>query len=60
MLEALERHNEGTKPNIEELESTNLSGEGEELKEIKIEANFPATLKDELIVLLREYRDIFA
>jgi hypothetical protein len=60
MLEALERQNEGSKPNIEELESINLLGEGEEPKEIIIEAKFPDTLKDELISLLREYRDIFA
>uniref|UniRef100_A0A2N9HYS4 Reverse transcriptase domain-containing protein n=2 Tax=Fagus sylvatica TaxID=28930 RepID=A0A2N9HYS4_FAGSY len=60
MLEALERQNEGSKPNIEELESINLLGEGEEPKEIIIEAKFPDTLKDELITLLREYRDIFA
>ena len=59
-LKALERQNEGSKPNIKELESINLLGEGEEPKEIKIGANFLATLKDELIALLRDYHNIFA
>ena len=43
ILKALERQNEGSKPNIEELEPINLSREGEEPKEIKIGAKFPIT-----------------
>ena len=41
MLKALKKQNEGSKPNIEELESINLSGEGEEPKEIISKLSFP-------------------
>uniref|UniRef100_A0A2N9H9A6 Uncharacterized protein n=1 Tax=Fagus sylvatica TaxID=28930 RepID=A0A2N9H9A6_FAGSY len=36
ILEALERQDEGSKPNIEELEIINLADEGEEPREVKI------------------------
>uniref|UniRef100_A0A2N9H505 Uncharacterized protein n=1 Tax=Fagus sylvatica TaxID=28930 RepID=A0A2N9H505_FAGSY len=36
ILEALERQDEGSKPNIEELEIVNLADEGEEPREVKI------------------------
>uniref|UniRef100_A0A2N9FX50 G-patch domain-containing protein n=1 Tax=Fagus sylvatica TaxID=28930 RepID=A0A2N9FX50_FAGSY len=36
ILEALERQDEGSKPNIEELEIVNLANEGEEPREVKI------------------------
>ena len=40
ILEALERQDEGSKPNIEELEIVNLAKEGEERKEVKIGTRF--------------------
>jgi hypothetical protein len=40
ILEALERQDEGSKPNIEELEIINLAEEGEEPKEVKIGTRF--------------------
>uniref|UniRef100_A0A2N9FS67 Reverse transcriptase domain-containing protein n=1 Tax=Fagus sylvatica TaxID=28930 RepID=A0A2N9FS67_FAGSY len=40
ILEALERQDEGSKPNIKELEVINLEEEGEEPKEVKIETHF--------------------
>ena len=60
ILEALEKQDEGSKPNIEELKVVNLVEESEELKEVKIEAHFSAEQKDELIALLKEFREIFA
>ena len=59
ILEALEKQDEGSKPNIEELKVVNLVEESEELKEVKIEAHFSAEQKDELIALLKEFREIF-
>ena len=52
ILEALERQDEGSKPNIEELEVINLAQEGEELKEVKIGTRFTSEQKEALIALL--------
>jgi hypothetical protein len=60
ILEALERQDEGSKPNIEELEIINLADEGEELKEVKIGTRSTTEQKEALIVLLREFQEIFA
>ena len=60
ILEALERQDEGSKPNIEELEVINLAQEGEELKEVKIGTRFTSEQKEALIALLREFHEIFA
>ena len=60
ILEALEKQDEGSKPNIEELEVANLVEEGEKPKEVKIGTHFASEQKDELIALLREFRQIFA
>uniref|UniRef100_A0A2N9FW93 Reverse transcriptase domain-containing protein n=1 Tax=Fagus sylvatica TaxID=28930 RepID=A0A2N9FW93_FAGSY len=60
ILEALERQDEGSKPNIEELEVINLAQEGEEPKEVKIGTRFTSEQKEALIALLREFHEIFA
>ena len=60
ILEALEKQDEGSKPNIKELEVVNLAEEGEELKEVKIGTHFTIEQKDALITLLREFCEIFA
>ena len=60
ILEALERQDEGSKPNIEELEVMNLVEEGEKPKEVKIETHFTTEQKEALIALLREFHEIFA
>uniref|UniRef100_A0A2N9F6L7 Integrase catalytic domain-containing protein n=1 Tax=Fagus sylvatica TaxID=28930 RepID=A0A2N9F6L7_FAGSY len=60
ILEALERQDEGSKPNIEELEIINLAEEGEEPKEVKIGTRFTVEQKEALIALLREFHEIFA
>ena len=60
ILEALERHDKGSKPNIEELEIINLAEEGEEPKEVKIGTRFTAEQREAFITLLREFREIFA
>ena len=60
ILEALERQDEGSKPNIEELEIINLAEEGEEPKEVKIRTHFTVEQKEALIALLREFHEIFA
>uniref|UniRef100_A0A2N9IQN1 Reverse transcriptase domain-containing protein n=1 Tax=Fagus sylvatica TaxID=28930 RepID=A0A2N9IQN1_FAGSY len=60
ILEALERQDEGTKPNIEELEIINLAEEGEEPKEVKIGTRFTVEQREALIALLREFHEIFA
>jgi hypothetical protein len=60
ILEALERQDEGSKPNIEELEVMNLADEGEEPKEVKIGTHFTIEKKEALIALLREFYEIFA
>ena len=60
ILEALNRESEGSKPNIEETEVINLANEGENEKPVKIGVNFPKDLKPELIVLLKEFIEIFA
>ena len=52
-LEALNRENEGSKPNIEETEVVNLADEDENEKPVKIRVNFPKDLKHELIALLK-------
>ena len=38
----------------------NLAEEGEKEKRIKIRVKFPKDMKDELIVLLKEFNEIFA
>uniref|UniRef100_A0A2N9EGY2 RNase H type-1 domain-containing protein n=1 Tax=Fagus sylvatica TaxID=28930 RepID=A0A2N9EGY2_FAGSY len=60
ILEALERQDEGSKPNIEELEIINLAGEGEEPREVKIRTRSTTKQKEALIALLREFHEIFA
>jgi hypothetical protein len=60
ILEALERQDEGSKPNIEELEIINLADEGEELREVKIGTRSTTERKEALIALLREFHEIFA
>ena len=60
ILEALERQDEGSKPNIEELEVVNLADEGEEPREVKIGTRCTTEQKEALIALLREFHEIFA
>ena len=60
ILEALNRKSEGSKPNIEETEVINLVEEGEKEKPINIGVNFPKDMKDELIALLKQFKEIFA
>ena len=60
ILEALERQDEGSKPNIEELEIINLAKEGEKSKEVKIGTRSTIEQKEALIALLREFHEIFA
>ena len=60
ILEALNRKNKGSKPNIEETEVVNLADEDENEELVKIRVNFPKDLKHELIALLKEFREIFA
>ena len=60
ILEALNKESEGCKPNIEETEVMNLVEESEKEKPVKIGVNFPKDLKDELIALLKEFKEIFA
>uniref|UniRef100_A0A2N9G7Q9 RNA-directed DNA polymerase n=1 Tax=Fagus sylvatica TaxID=28930 RepID=A0A2N9G7Q9_FAGSY len=60
ILEALERQDEGSKPNIEELEIVNLANEGEEPREVKIGTRCATEQKEALIALLREFHEIFA
>uniref|UniRef100_A0A2N9HDT1 Integrase catalytic domain-containing protein n=1 Tax=Fagus sylvatica TaxID=28930 RepID=A0A2N9HDT1_FAGSY len=57
---ALERQDEGSKPNIEELEIVNLADKGEEPREVKIGTRCAAEQKEALIALLREFHEIFA
>ena len=58
--EALNKESEGSKPNIEETEVVDLANEGQNEKPIKIGVNFPKDMKLELIVLLKEFKEIFA
>jgi hypothetical protein len=60
ILEALERQDEGSKPNIEELEIVNLADEGKEPREVKIGTRCTTEQKEALIALLREFHEIFA
>uniref|UniRef100_A0A2N9FB32 RNA-directed DNA polymerase n=1 Tax=Fagus sylvatica TaxID=28930 RepID=A0A2N9FB32_FAGSY len=60
ILETLERQDEGSKPNIEELEIVNLANEGEESREVKIGTRCATEQKEALIALLREFHEIFA
>ena len=60
ILEALNRENEGSKPNIEETKVVNLANKGENEKPIKIGVNFPKDMRHKLIVLLKEFKEIFA
>uniref|UniRef100_A0A2N9EWA5 Integrase catalytic domain-containing protein n=1 Tax=Fagus sylvatica TaxID=28930 RepID=A0A2N9EWA5_FAGSY len=53
ILEALERQDEGSKPNIEELEIVNLGNEGEEPREVKIGTRCAAEQKEALIALMQ-------
>ena len=59
-MEALNRESKRSKANIEEAEVINLVDEGEKEKPIKIGVNFPKDTRLELIVLLKEFRGIFA
>ena len=38
----------------------NLAEEGKKAKPVKIEINIPKDMKDELIALLKEFKEIFA
>ena len=60
ILEALNKESEGSNPNMEETEVVNLTNEGKSEKPIKIRVKFPKDMKLELIVLLKEFREIFA
>ena len=60
ILEALNKESEGSKANIEEIEVVNLANKGKNEKLVKIGVNFPKDMKLELIVLLKESREIFA
>ena len=60
ILESLNRKDERSKPNIEETEVINLADDGEKEKPVKIGVNFPKDMKDELIALLKEFKEIFA
>ncbi|XP_075654942.1 uncharacterized protein LOC142625127 [Castanea sativa] len=60
ILEALNRENEGSKPNIEETGVINLADEGEHEKPVKIGVKFLKDMKPELIALLKEFKEIFA
>ena len=59
ILEALSRESEGSKPNIGETKVINLADEGKTEKPIKIGVSFPKDMKDELIALLKEFKEIF-
>ena len=60
ILEALNRESKESKPNIKETKVVNLADEGENEKPVKIGVNFPKDMKPELIVLLKEFKEIFA
>ena len=60
ILEALNRESKGSKSNIEEIGVVNLTDKGENEKPVKIGVNFPKDWKHELIMLLKEFREIFA
>ena len=60
ILEALERQDEGSKPNIEELKIINLADKGEESREVKIGTRCTTEQKEALIALLKEFHEIFA
>ena len=60
ILEALSRESEGSKPNIGETKVINLADEGKTEKPFKIRVNFPKDMKDGLIALLKEFKEIFA
>ena len=55
----MNRESEGAKPNIEETEVINLADEGEKEKPFKIGVKFPKDMKDELIALLKKFKEIF-
>ena len=60
ILEALNRESVGSKPNIEEMEVINLADEGKTEKPVKIGVNFPKDVKDQLMALLKEFKEIFS
>jgi len=60
ILEALNIESVGSKPNTKETMVINLPEEGEEEKPFKIGVNFPKDMKEELIALLKEFKEIFA
>ena len=59
-MQALNRENEGSKPNIEETEMINLANKSKNEKPVEIGVNFPKDMKPELIALLKEFKEIFA
>ncbi|XP_060216655.1 uncharacterized protein LOC132644114 [Lycium barbarum] len=59
LTEEVEQLENEKKPNLDEMETINL-GDEENVKERRISAHLDATLKEELISLLREYVDVFA
>ena len=60
ILEALNTESKGSKSNMEEIGVVNLTDKGENEKPVKIGVNFPKDWKHELIMLLKEFREIFA
>ena len=60
ILRALNRESEGSKSNIEETQVINLADEGKTEKPVMIRVNFPNDMKDDLIALLKEFKEIFA
>ena len=60
ILEAINRESEGSKSNIEETGVVNLADKGKNEKPVNIGVNFPKDMKPELIVLLKEFKEIFA
>ena len=60
ILESLNRESEGSKTNIEDTEVINLAKEGEKEKPVKTGVTFPKDMKDDLIALLKEFKEIFS
>jgi len=55
----VEQEDREVKPHQEETEVVNL-GVGEERKEVKVGTSMSTNARDELVALLRDYREIFA
>jgi len=55
----VEQEDREVKPHQEEMKIVNL-GVGEERKEVKVGTSMSTHIRDELVALQRDYRDIFA